>query len=57
MQNLENKKNTLQILIRESYNAVKKLKKFVENAKIFYKISKLDVREKIIFIETLGNNV
>jgi hypothetical protein len=49
MQNLENKKNTLQILIKEFYNAVKKLKKFVENTKNFYKISKLDVRKNFIY--------
>ncbi len=47
MNNIENKKNTLQILVREFHNAIKKLHKFVKNVRNFDKISKLDV---IIFI-------
>jgi hypothetical protein len=44
MNNIENKKNTLQILVREFHNAVKKLHKFVKNVKKFEKISHIDVK-------------
>ncbi len=43
MNNIENKKNTLQTLIREFHNAIKKLQKFLKNVSKFDKLSQLDV--------------
>jgi hypothetical protein len=41
--NIENKRNTLQNLIREFHKVAKKLHRFIKNLKNFDKLNKLDV--------------